>query len=82
MGEKLDVNWTEMQTHYVSKVYLDKSEGFERRAGEPDGRLDVFFQELLHVHPKERPGLLQHLNTEKNRACAKASMPHLDDTLK
>lgn len=50
------------QTHNVSKVDLCKGEGFKCRAGEPDGGLDVFFQELLHVHPKERPGLLQHLN--------------------
>lgn len=53
-----------MQTHYVSEVDLFKSERFECRAGEPDDRLDVFFQELLHVHPKERPSLLQHLNIE------------------
>lgn len=64
-----------MQTHYVSKVYLFKSEGFECMAGEPDGRLDGFFQELLHVHPEERPGLLQHLNTEINTALS----PHLDE---
>lgn len=53
-----------MQTHYVSKVDLGKSERFECRAGEPDSRLDVFFKELLHVHPKERPGLLQHLSAQ------------------
>lgn len=46
----------------MSKVDLRESEGFKRRAGEPDGRLDVLFQELLHVHPKEGPGLLQNLD--------------------
>lgn len=54
--------WRFKRTHDVSKVDLCKSEGFQRRAGEPDGRLDVLFQELLHVHPKEGPGLLQHLD--------------------
>lgn len=49
------------QTHDVSKVDLRKAEGFQRLAGLPDGRLDGFPQELLHVHPKEGPGLLQHL---------------------
>lgn len=47
----------EMQTHFVSKVDLFKSKGFESRVGKSDGRLDVFFQELLHVHPKKWPGL-------------------------
>lgn len=58
----MDVNRVEMRTHNVSKVDLCKGEGFKGRAREPDCRLDVFLQELLHVHPKERPGLLQHLN--------------------
>lgn len=51
-----------IESHDVSKVDLCKSEGSKCMAGEPDGWLDVFFQELLHVHPKERPGLLQHLD--------------------
>lgn len=58
------VNGGQYPTHNVSKVDLGKREHFERRVGEPDGRLDVSFEELLHVHPKERPGLFQHLNTQ------------------
>lgn len=50
-------------THFVSKVDLGESEGFECRTGGPDGRLDVSSEQLLHVHPEERPRLLQHLNT-------------------
>lgn len=46
----------------MSKVDLRKAEGFQRRAGLPDGWLDGFPQELLHVHPEEGPGLLQHLD--------------------
>ena len=60
----MDVNQVEMQTHNVSKVDLCKGEGFKCRAREPHCLLDVFPQELLHVHPKERPGLLQHLEME------------------
>lgn len=54
----------QMQTYYVSKVDLGKSEHFERLVGEPDSRLDFFSKELVHVHPKERPGLLQHLKMQ------------------
>lgn len=51
-----------IQTHYVSEVDLGKLERFEGGVREPDCRLYLFFKELLHVHPKERPGLLQHLS--------------------
>lgn len=45
----------------MSKVDFFEREHFERGAGKPDGWLDVFFEEFFHVHPEERPGLLQHL---------------------
>lgn len=70
------------KTHNVSKVDLGKSERFERRVGEPDGLLDVLFEELLHVHPKERPGLPQHLNTQsKTKHVKDALIPRLNPTV-
>lgn len=55
---------TEHNTHDVSEVDLLKGEGLECRAELADSRLNGFLQVLLHVHSKERPGLLQHLDTD------------------
>lgn len=40
---------------------LSEGEGFEVRAGLPNGRLDVLLQELVHVDAKEWPGLMKNL---------------------
>lgn len=61
---QIDINRIQMQTYFVSKVDFGKSERSERRVGLSDDRLDVVFKEFLHVHPKERPGLFQHLNIQ------------------
>lgn len=66
MGQT-DGNAGQTSAHFVSKMDLGKSEHFECRAGESDGRLNVFLQELLHVHPKERPHLLQHLDISQKK---------------
>lgn len=62
----------EHNTHDVSEVDLLKGEGFECRAELADSRLDGFLQVLLHVHSKERPGLLQHLDTHTRGHTTKA----------
>lgn len=48
--------------YFMSEMDLGKSEGLQCRVGEPDGLLDASLQQLLHVHPKKGPRLLQHLN--------------------
>jgi hypothetical protein len=51
----------------VSKVDLGEGEGFQGRVRQPDSRLDFLFEELLHKHAEEWPGLLQYLVTQRNR---------------
>lgn len=60
----------------MSKVNLGKGEGFEGGAGFPDGRLDLLFQELLHEHAKERPGLLQYLTTQNKQTNKQETCKH------
>lgn len=69
-------NGDQYPTHNVSEVDLGKSEHFEGGTGLSDGWLDGFFEEFLHVHPKKRPGLFQHLNTQDKTEDVKANQFH------